>query len=37
VELEFEGKAAAGVIGGGLLAVLGLAIMLEYFPKLWAR
>jgi hypothetical protein len=34
VEDEFEGKAAAGVIGGGLLAVLGLAIMLYYFHKL---
>ena len=34
VELEFEGKAALGVIGGGLLAVLGLGIMLEYLHKL---
>jgi len=34
VELEFEGKAALGVIGGGLLAVLGLGIMVEYLHKL---
>lgn len=30
VELEFEGKAAAGVIGGALLAVLGLGMILSY-------
>jgi hypothetical protein len=35
VELEFEGKAALGVIGGGLLAVVALGILLAvYFHRL---
>jgi hypothetical protein len=34
VEAEFAWKAAAGVIGGGLLAVVGLGIILDYYHML---